>query len=147
MPLPSKKSKLGPEAFGKTPVDPSIDLTGIVTTSQTASWYSPGVASLGHPIADHSLIKAMYKAGSCGLLQFSALSCLADCYPFVFKKDGMKFKDNVWLYGLGHFHASCALVMEVEIKKAPNGCSVGNYVDWTAHKKNRANADAHFFMD
>ena len=147
MPLPSKKSKLGPEAFGKTPVDPSIDLSGIVTTSQTPSWYSPGVASLGHPIADHSLIKAMYKAGSCGLLQFSALSCLADCYPFVFKKDGMKLKDNVWLYGLGHFHASCALVMEVEIKKAPNGCSVGNYVDWTAHKKNRANADAHFFMD
>ena len=61
MPLPSKRSRLGPEAFGKVPVATSIEFKGVVSTAATPEWYSPAASNVCQPVADLALVDRLYR--------------------------------------------------------------------------------------
>ena len=128
-PLPSKSARLGPETFGKVPVQDSISLKGIASTDATPVWFSPGVKNLGLPVADLAVIDRLHRNESVWQQQIKGapLACFVDCHHFVFQD--MTALNKKWYYGITHWSGSGCVVWEVALEPVP-GHPAFTYVDF-----------------
>ncbi len=116
MPLPRKSARLNHESFGKVPMRPSVDLSGIATTAAKAIYFSRKAENVGHPIADLALQRFCHEFHLWHKLSSASLGCFCDCNPFVFRRlEGEAGMTFAWHVGLGHFPGSAAMVWPVEL--------------------------------
>ncbi|CAK0844083.1 unnamed protein product [Prorocentrum cordatum] len=121
VPASRKKARLSAEAFGKTPLKPSVDLGGIATTHAAAPYYSPKAVNLATPVGDLHLVR--YCKEFCGFSKLSNAVCSAasDCLPFVLRRKDTDppTKGSTWYLGLGNFPNSAAIAWQIQLKAVP----------------------------
>jgi len=119
--LGKKTMRVGADTFGKRK-DPkcSIDISGICSTTQATSWFSPCQENSGLPSADLKMMDDAYTAKDVGLCELGFLNTIVDAGIFiVFRKLKGKFPIKGWHVGLFHYRESSAVAWPVTLAPVP----------------------------
>mmetsp|Transcript_143783 Transcript_143783/g.460268 ORF Transcript_143783/g.460268 Transcript_143783/m.460268 type:complete len:384 (+) Transcript_143783:2849-4000(+) len=117
VPVTRKTLRLKQSMFYPVESECSLDLTGVATTSSTASYYSPSVENLGKCVADLAVLRHVRRFRSVDRVKEIDLSMFAIAgSKLVFRRAEPADQAFGWHVALHHYPGSAILARPVEIR-------------------------------
>ena len=120
VPIPRKCMRLDKAAFNKGKVTPSINLDGIATLQQKATYYSPGAGDIGLTGGDLPVIREVAEFNRPLLPDHCFLGCISNAkYKLALRREGEQTTPFSWRIGLFHYQDSGAVALPVTMRDVP----------------------------
>ena len=141
IPVVKKTVQLDKNSFVKRKAKSSIDLRGIASKVQKASWHSPAAENHSIPVGDLFMLRA-WDLDPCLDLSLASLGIFCKVtHNLVFRRPGTpKSGEITWHAALFHWQGSAVCGWPVDIKRVPGAAQEEHVVDFL-----RTAADPHVF--
>ena len=120
--LPSKKCRLGSEAFGKTNSEPSMPLKGVKSNKKDAPWYSPQAVQIGVNVADLAAQLYLEQTKQWGKIEKAGLSMICRRVPLIFCRKAESTSPDLgfdWHVGCFSYGKTAGIAWPVTLRSVP----------------------------